>query len=164
MTVQAIAKIIRETVDADMSQRLHKVDEAATAILAFLSAPQDRDVGALEIAGTALADAAGDIHPTAPSSAAINRLHAAIDAWFIALKAMPSSPSIAGIPDGLAKLLEAVAPTIHALRHYTTNDLKPGEMPGNILLLSDAVAVIALYDALSASPSPVVDAGRKTET
>lgn len=46
MTVQAIAKIIRETVDADMSQRLHKVDEAATAILALLSALQDRDVGA----------------------------------------------------------------------------------------------------------------------
>lgn len=50
------------------------------------SVVRETDHAALAKAGTELADAAGDIHPTAPSSASIDRLHAAIDKWFAALQ------------------------------------------------------------------------------
>lgn len=171
---------------SDASMRLFRDNalQKADAILALLSAPQDRDVGGdwrftpMEVEMLLHLYAIAEPLPRMFATVREAALQSFIERGFVrpskssgsgyrttklgervvnAICNPSTPPSVAVIPDGLAKLLEDVAPTIHALRHYTTNDLKPGEMPGNILLLSDAVAVIALYDALSASPSPALN-------
>lgn len=65
-----------EFVDADLKAQPSR-GEALAPTPAPASAQDE-----MERLGTALADAAGDIHPTAPSPESVARLNAAIDAWF----------------------------------------------------------------------------------
>lgn len=57
----------------DQTKRNQTINQANARVIA--AAPQ------MKAAGNELAAAAADIHPTAPSSASVDRLHAAMDAW-----------------------------------------------------------------------------------
>ena len=67
------------------TENFSKSKERANASL-IAAAPDMR------AAGDELANAAGDIHPTAPSSKSIERLHAAIDLWGAAVDKAKCSP------------------------------------------------------------------------
>lgn len=86
----------RIPVSMQEAEKILLIIDRAKETIAALSTPAPVEAPSrdeLEKAGTYLADCAGDIHPTAPSEESVARLHAAIDAWFAALKSQTTGRS-----------------------------------------------------------------------